>query len=221
MAFNDGTAEARVAARYERFGSTDDLGRAIQATEREARAKRERGEGVTFAPESNVTNIRRATEKQIAYLTSLSRERFPHVTDADIRAWAVSVDRQLVSAKIDWLKTQPVMNSGVGTKRYDVPAGRYAVTGERGQTVFVRVEIPAGGLFKGQTFVRVQASDDLHRVSPAVRDALLAKIEADGPKAACERYGREIGDCGRCGRTLTDETSRELGIGPTCRNKGW
>jgi len=41
---------------------------------------------------------------------------------------------------------------------------------------------------------------------------MLAADEDAGP-----RYGRLIGDCCRCGRQLTDETSRALGIGPVCR----
>lgn len=34
-------------------------------------------------------------------------------------------------------------------------------------------------------------------------------------------YGQELGHCGRCGRTLTNEASRYLGIGPECATKGW
>jgi len=30
------------------------------------------------------------------------------------------------------------------------------------------------------------------------------------------RYGQEIGSCGRCNRRLTDDLSRERGIGPEC-----
>ncbi|MES2342166.1 MAG: DUF6011 domain-containing protein [Pseudomonadota bacterium] len=28
-----------------------------------------------------------------------------------------------------------------------------------------------------------------------------------------------MGECGRCGRTLTDEASRAAGIGPVCASK--
>jgi uncharacterized protein DUF6011 len=33
------------------------------------------------------------------------------------------------------------------------------------------------------------------------------------------RYGQELGECGHCGRTLTDEASRAAGIGPVCASK--
>lgn len=49
-----------------------------------------------------------------------------------------------------------------------------------------------------------------------VRMAELCDVD-DGIDAARERYGREIGRCGICNRTLTDEESRRIGIGPVCR----
>ena len=38
--------------------------------------------------------------------------------------------------------------------------------------------------------------------------------------AAAALFGQELQHCGRCGRELTDETSRLVGIGPKCREKG-
>lgn len=104
-----------------------------------------------------------------------------------------------------------------------VPAGRYAVTGEDGATKFYRVDRPTEGKWKGYTFVEVQAGDELHNLrGRAARDGVLRKIAEAGVQAAMERYGREIGACGHCGRTLTNEDSRERGIGPICAGKmGW
>jgi hypothetical protein len=47
--------------------------------------------------------------------------------------------------------------------------------------------------------------------------ALEALVFVDDAKAAVTRYGQELGHCGVCGRHLTDETSRDIGIGPECR----
>ena len=47
----------------------------------------------------------------------------------------------------------------------------------------------------------------------------ITKLIAADPHAAEVRYGTKLGKCYRCGRTLTDETSRDLGIGPDCRSK--
>lgn len=103
-----------------------------------------------------------------------------------------------------------------------VPDGRYAVMHGDGVLRFYKVNTPTEGRWDGFTFVQVQASDELHPVrNRSQRMAVLDAI-ADDPQSAAERYGREIGECGVCGRTLTDEASRARGIGPICADKrGW
>lgn len=98
-----------------------------------------------------------------------------------------------------------------------VAAGHYAVTGTDGVLRFYRVDCPTSGKWSGYTFVKVQASDDYFPVRGAAAADVLAAIAGDSD--AGPRYGREIGRCCRCNRTLTDETSRALGIGPDCRAK--
>ena len=41
------------------------------------------------------------------------------------------------------------------------------------------------------------------------------------PKAAALGYAKESGRCYVCGRTLTEPSSIELGVGPVCREKGY
>lgn len=103
----------------------------------------------------------------------------------------------------------------------EVPAGRYAIDTETGIKFYV-VDRPTQGKWKGYTFVKAQASDDLYPVrNRQQRENILAAIAVD-PKAASVLYGRELGVCGVCNRTLTDQTSRENGIGPICaKNTGW
>lgn len=48
----------------------------------------------------------------------------------------------------------------------------------------------------------------------------LAALTEDERKQAMATFGQQVGTCGKCGRSLTDETSRHIGIGPECR-KGW
>jgi hypothetical protein len=96
-----------------------------------------------------------------------------------------------------------------------VPDGRYAVTGTDGVTKFYRVT-NKGGHYR----LFVYASDTQHPLnnwSTAV--SVLRQIDADGIEKAAVRFGVELGSCYRCGRTLTDPTSRALGIGPDCRQK--
>ena len=187
-------------------------GQAIADAQRAAEAQPVR------VPNTPAPLIRLASDKAVEYLVALAAKRTPAVATDAVRAWATSVDRALVSEKIDWLKGLP---KAAAAPVADVPAGRYAVTGNEGQTVFVKVDRPTEGSYAGRTFVKVQAGSELYLQSAGTARTLLAKIEADGVQAACIRYGHELGECGRCGRTLTDQASREAGIGPVCAGKAW
>lgn len=48
----------------------------------------------------------------------------------------------------------------------------------------------------------------------------LAEMSDEDVQFAMVVYGQQIGACGRCGTELTDEYSREIGIGPECAKKG-
>ena len=101
-----------------------------------------------------------------------------------------------------------------------VAEGRYALDVD-GVVKFYRVEHGrAGSKWDGCTFLSAQASDELHPIrNRQHREAILALIAADETEALA-RYGREVGKCGRCGRTLTSEW-RQRGIGPVCAAKAW
>jgi hypothetical protein len=97
----------------------------------------------------------------------------------------------------------------------------YAVE-HQGTLKFYKVDKPQSGRWAGYTFVKVQASDDLYPVKNLGYQAEVLEAIAKDPKAAMLRYGKEIGSCGHCHRTLTNEESRAYGIGPVCRGKmGW
>lgn len=163
-----------------------------------------------------------ATPGRIQFLVNVSAERTPQVPESAIRAWADTVTWQIVVAKIEELKKLPRVAGQRTAPVIKIPAGRYAVTGNEGHTVFVHVDRPTEGRWAGRTFVKVQAGSELIRQSATNSRTLLAKIEDAGAKEAMLRYGREIGSCGHCGRTLTNEESRQAGIGPVCRGKlGW
>ena len=104
-------------------------------------------------------------------------------------------------------------------RELSVPAGRYAV--DDGKLGFYKVDRPTEGRWAGYVFVNQLASDTEYPVRGERRSLVLETI-ALNPGAASLRYGREIGACGVCGRTLTDATSRANGIGPICADKmGW
>ncbi len=182
-----------------------------------------------------------ASEKQLAFILSLANDRVlpahdsldtPVGTDANLDdLWEVTdgtgtTVKAVASVLIRWLLELPKKAKApapTATPQPEVPAGRYAVTSDKdGVTRFYRVDRPTEGRWAGYTFVKVQASDELHRVGKDVAAWVLAAIAKATPQAASKLYGQEIGCCGVCGRTLTDETSRANGIGPICAAKyGW
>jgi hypothetical protein len=110
------------------------------------------------------------------------------------------------------------------------PSGAYALPTQDGavnELAFWLVNRPDEGKWAGWTFLAQQISGDKRRAG-AIRPngtstspqavAILKRITAEAEEAML-RYGRELGVCGHCGRTLTNDESRELGIGPICREK--
>jgi len=101
------------------------------------------------------------------------------------------------------------------TREATVADGRYAVE-EDGTLEFFKVK---NGNRAGFVFLDVQASDDWHAVRNVTRIRAILDLIAADARAALVRYGVELGECGRCGKALTDEASRAAGIGPVCITK--
>lgn len=152
-----------------------------------------------------------------------------------VEAWfSKGRSQREVSANIDRLKAEgvrPYRAKEAPAAQADrpsaeeVPAGRYAVETNEGAAnalAFYKVDRPTEGRWAGYVFVKHIVSDNEERMSRAAGDAILRKIAEVGAEAASARYGHEIGSCGICGRTLTNDESRERGIGPICADKmGW
>ena len=105
-----------------------------------------------------------------------------------------------------------------------VRAGFYAV-GPEDFTRFYRIDKPEEGPWAGYTFVKQVTGHNPagNRIKAyEARREVLEAILAAGLQEATLRFGREIGRCGECGRTLTNDESRRYGVGPDCRAKlGW
>lgn len=103
--------------------------------------------------------------------------------------------------------------------------GRYAVPGDDGKLRFIIVDAPGpDSPYHGNRYVKVQASEERYRIGQQYNGQTYTgkmvdtiRRIVDNPIEAMRRYGLELGVCGRCGRTLTDEVSRETGFGSTCR----
>ena len=182
------------------------------ATVADVRACSEYSTGNLLTRTANTSGEPKATDKQMSFLKALLEERG---LDSQRSEWT----KREASAEIERLLHMPAKTKQ-STSLPDVPAGRYAVE-DNGSLKFYKVDRPTEGRWAGRTFVKVQASDREYPVKGGAAARVLSLIARD-PKAAMLRYGREIGSCGHCGRTLTNEDSRAAGIGPICAGKmGW
>lgn len=114
----------------------------------------------------------------------------------------------------------PAQVTRVTNKYKDIPEGRYAVKSLTGHNDldFFKVNRPTEGKWKGFTFVqRVIGGRPDVAVKGETKGKALEAILAAGPDQAMALFGQTLGYCGRCGRHLTDEESRAVGIGPVCR----
>lgn len=192
------------------------------------------------SPFATATIARPASEASVNYLRNLMLEKAVaagNVADQatiNINAWLAGRSQREVSSNIDRLKaegfTGRIRSSAAAAAPATeglpsievVPAGRYAIETEDGATnglAFYKVDRPTEGRWAGRVFVKLMVSDEEQRMSWAATKSILAKIASVGAAEASARYGHEIGECGVCGRTLTNDDSRERGIGPICAAK--
>ena len=139
-----------------------------------------------------------------------------NMVDAILRCKAADERRAAES------KAAPATFTSTGPDLRSMPQGStYVAVGE--PTQFFRIDNITDGKWAGWVFVKRQAGDNFDRCGSqrpgseyrgAYAD-LLAQAAAQ-PLVAMQRYGQEIGRCGNCNRTLTDEQSRQRGIGPDC-----
>ena len=131
-------------------------------------------------------------------------------------------EQRVVSTVIDTCRNAPrlapLAPKAAPATLPDVPEGRYALDAE-GVVKFYKVDRPEKGKWAGWVFVKALASDNEYPIrNNAEKARILGEIAAD-VQGAFARYGLEIGACGVCNRTLTDEDSRARGIGPVCMEK--
>ena len=194
---------------------------------------------IAYAPTGAARPARKtATDKQIAFCRRLAAERgiefLTDGTDITDDLAMQALDRFVISDQIDLLMKAPrpvaptpapVDGPIDGLDLTTLYGGRYAATID-GVTKFFKIDKATEGKWAGWVFVKIQASDDLHRQGSqkpgaaykgASEDYLRAIVANE--EAAFALYGHELGACGVCGRTLTDEVSRERGIGPVCADR--
>jgi hypothetical protein len=186
-----------------------------------------------------LTTSGQATERQASYIKALLIKH--ECSDAFVARVATALDdgtmdKIKASEVIDWLLKKPIRKAShdatiaapvaeavaiAGPTVSKVPAGHYAVPSATGNNDldFFRVDVPETGKYAGRTFVkRIVGGHPEFNVPRSNVDLVLERIVAAGVDEAATKYGVEIGRCYVCNRTLTDDLSRSLGIGPHCRS---
>jgi hypothetical protein len=182
-----------------------------------------------------------ATEKQLNFFKKLAAERLATnkttgeiddrtvaeviaaqgpETEEKIYEMYAGLSTREMSAKIDALMQAPKMKTpATNGSTANVPDGHYAIVSLTGNNDLDFFRVKAGkGRWEGRTFVdRVIGGHPETPVRGAEAKKALAAIESATPAAAATLYGQQIGRCSRCNRHLTDEISREFGMGPDCR----
>lgn len=167
-----------------------------------------------------------ATEAQINFIKRLVEERKCDgitLTESNVMMKALQdkpITKNEASTLITSLKGMPKKQgkqSGYDPLP-DVPAGHYAVPSRTGNNDldFFRVDRAKNG----RTYVKriVGGHPEMNLRFKELRPTLQAILDF-GPDKAAKQYADQLGRCYRCNRHLTDETSRQLGIGPDCRNR--
>lgn len=175
-----------------------------------------------------------ATEKQIDFIKKLGDDRdYSKLDGQTVKAEGLEyhalrlyqnvalegglVSKKAASALIDMMLDLPFPAKTVkGVTGFEsVPDGRYAIDNASGKgIVFYKVYTRRNG----SRGVSLQVSDDFIPVRLSDVTGVLERIEVD-VEGAFARYGREIGKCGVCNRTLTQQDSIDRGIGPKCASK--
>lgn len=201
-----------------------------------------RGLGAQAEPRTEVKGTavpqRLATPRQLSFVRSLLdqlRTHNPEVCEQatqwlKIKLGTLTVDQ--ASDVITRLRTHldapatvaaaKVERTGMAEVLRDVePERRYALQNgdDPSSWRFYTVKLSA----KGNKYIKIGHANGVSiawSFLPVERGALdVAKRIAADPREAMLNYGRQIGRCGHCDRTLTNDESRALGIGPICRNR--
>jgi hypothetical protein len=119
---------------------------------------------------------------------------------------------------LNCIRAEVLRVQDAGDDQLMVNDGRYAIV-MTDKLRFFKVNTPTEGRWAKMTFVNEVFGGG--RRDPVrnrqFRQTVLQAIADDSDALA--RYGQELGECGVCGRELTDEQSRAIGIGPVCREK--
>lgn len=149
---------------------------------------------------------RKATERQVEYVADLLLNR-AHGYPSDLDLDGLTFER--ASALITELRDAPRAKVAA----HGIREGRYAYSADGGQTAdHYRVSRT------GKITVWTAGGE-----YPYTGKGLTPALEwiKENQRDAAALFGRLTETCGRCGRDLSNDESRAIGLGPVCAEKGW
>jgi hypothetical protein len=180
----------------------------------------------------------RITTKQEDYLNKLLNDR-PMFRDVE-NLWPENIaklSKSDASAKISEVLAVPKESRGDDSKTFagsselteileGIDDGYFALPSKTGTNDldFIRLSSNQGrgnpankGKRWVQRFLGGQGLIEIRMTEQIEFARLVIALTSVGREKAQALFGQEIGRCGCCGKSLTDETSRSIGIGPKCR----
>jgi len=166
------------------------------------------------------------TEKQINFYKSLvmgkdliDTQRYQLMTNLS------KLTRKTISDTISWLvgipwkKKEVVVNTPVAPQIRTVTLnpGRYAINHPSGELRFYQIDRPVQGRWAGVVFLSQLSGENHIAIRDRTEKDFIFSLIAMNPTESLKLYGQKIGRCGHCKKTLTDQVSRDFGIGPVCR----
>jgi hypothetical protein len=148
--------------------------------------------------------VRRATEKQVEFLANLLVERAHDLGELDPAELSAARASELITALMGAPRAK--------VAAHGIAEGRYAFTPDGGTTAdhyrvtrTGRIVVWTAG---GEWPYNGKLNEGLEWIKANQREAAAL-------------FGRLTETCGRCGRPLSDDNSRAIGLGPVCAGKAW
>ena len=153
-------------------------------------------------------------------LSPLTQEQIDWLMEADFDTFPSLLPKKRMSQVIEQLKDLKWLPKNRSEKS-DLPDGRYGiknVPGHKNTVSFFRLRTPKDGDWAGYQFIdQIVGHGKRFPVKEAdTRKKIRDLIMEQGVVECLQLFGKEFEHCGRCGRELTDDTSRARGIGPDC-----
>jgi hypothetical protein len=170
------------------------------------------------------------TDKQLSFFHALVKGK--QLTDDQrqkLLASLPALDKRSITTTIQWLVGLPWVPRPFiprPANRSNVPPdvkaclkeGYYAINDPTDSVLkFYQVQTPKNGKWEGFVFLKQVSGENKFGVKDRVERERIFGLIAKDPLEALKRFGREIGRCGHCSKQLTDQESRDIGIGPVCR----